>query len=197
MSEIYLTLAVGLVFSTALSLLLLEDWRWNIVALLLQYVGVFVLIFANNPLEIVVIQLVAGWMSVAVLGMALVDTIHEIDQGTTLNLPGKLFRALIAILVALVAVSLLPQALALLPGALPQQIVGGSLLLGVGVLHISLSTFPIRIIIGLLTILAGFSVFYIAAEASTFITTFLAAINLSIALVGAYFLSISSLEVME
>ncbi len=197
MPQIYTTLSVGLVFLTALSLLLFENWRWNAGALALQYLGVFVLIAMSNPVEIAVVKLVAGWMSTAILGMAMVDNSGEIEQKETLNLPGQLFRGLVAILVGLIVFSFLPQALTLFAGVASQQVLGGAFLLGLGLLHISLSTAPVRVIIGLLTITAGFGILYASVEDSIFITTLLAIVNLGIAFVGAYFLSVSSMEVIE
>ncbi|MEA2008111.1 MAG: hypothetical protein U9O54_03240 [Chloroflexota bacterium] len=197
MPEIYITLSVGLVFLTALSLLLFENWRWNVGALTLQYLSVFVLVAMSSSTEIAVVKLVAGWMSVAILGMALVDYSDETEQKDTLNMPGKLFRGLTAVLVGLVVISFLSKALTLFVGAAPQQILGGLFLLGLGLLHISLSASPIRVVIGLLTITAGFGILYASVEESIFVTTLLAIVNLGIAFVGAYFLSVSSMEVIE
>jgi len=197
MPEILPTLAVGLLFLTALSLLLFEDWRLSIGALALQYVGVFVLVTESWPVEIAVVKLVAGWMSVAVLGMALIDYSEENGHGDTLNLSGKLFRFMVAGLVGLVVVSLLPNVLTWFLGATSRQGLGGAFLLGLGLLHLSLSTSPIRIIIGLLTVIAGFGILFAAVEASILITTLLAIVNLGIAFVGAYLLSISSMEIAK
>ncbi len=197
MSEIYPTLAAGLVFLTALSLLIFEDWRSSIGALALQYVGVFVLVAVSWPIEIAVVKLVAGWMSVAVFGMALVDYSEEIEHAYKLNLPGKLFRVMAAALVGLVVISILSDILNTFLGATLQQGLGGAFLLGLGLLHLGLSTTPSRVVVGLLTIIAGFGILYAAVETSILITTLLAIVNLGIAFVGAYLLSVSSLDTAE
>jgi len=194
MPEIYPTLAVGLVFLTALSLLLFEDWRLSAVALVLQYAGVFVLVSVSWPVEMAMVKLVAGWMSVAVLGMALVDHSEEIERGDKLNLPGKAFRALVAVLVGLVVVSLLPNILTWFLGAVPRQGLGGGFLLGLGLLHLWFSTSPTRVVIGLLTVISGFGILFATGEASVLIITLLAIVNLGIAFVGAYLLSLPSME---
>lgn len=194
MPDIYSTLAVGLLFLTALSLLLFEDWRLSVGALVLQYAGAFVLVSMSWPMEMAMVKLVAGWMSVAVLGMALVDYSEEIERGDKLNLPGKLFRALVGGLVGLVVVSILPNILTWFVGAAPRQGLGGGFLLVLGLLHLGLSTSPTRIVIGLLTVISGFGILFATGEASVLVTTLLALVNLGIAFVGAYLLSLSSME---
>ncbi|MBS1250164.1 MAG: hypothetical protein MAG431_01754 [Chloroflexi bacterium] len=197
MPEIIPTLAVALVFLTAFSLLLFENWRLSIGALALQYTGAFLLVAQSWPMQIAVVKLVAGWMSVAVFGMALIDHFQETEQETILNLPGRLFRTLVAILVGLVIISLLPDILNWFLGATLRQGLGGAFLLGLGLLHLGLSTSPGRVIIGLLTVISGFEVVYAAVETSILLTSLLAVVNLGIAFVGAYLLSLSSLDIAE
>lgn len=197
MPDIFPILAVGVVFLSALSLLLFDDWRLSIGALSLQYLGSFVLIAVSWTLEIATVKLVTGWMSVAVFGMALVDYSKESEQGDKLNLPGKLFRVMVAALVGLVVVSLLPNILIWFSTATIQQGLGGAFLLGLGLLHLGLSDAPSRVIMGLLTVMAGFETLYAAVETSIFLSTLLALTNLGIAFVGAYLLSLSSIDVVE
>ena len=47
----------------------MRDWRWSIILLALQYLGMFVLTLQHWPLSMASVKVVAGWMSAAILGM--------------------------------------------------------------------------------------------------------------------------------
>jgi hypothetical protein len=64
-------------------------------------------------------------------------------------------------------------------------------------LHLGLTTSPLRVILGLLTVLGGFEVIYAALEGSILVAGLLAAITLGLAMIGAYLISVSSLEEAE
>ena len=49
--------------------------------------------------------------------------------------------------------------------------------------------FAVRVILGLLTLLAGFEIIYAAVESSELVAAALAVVNLGLALTGAYLLS--------
>ncbi|OQX64595.1 MAG: hypothetical protein B5M51_03245 [Anaerolinea sp. 4484_236] len=77
----------------------------------------------------------------------------------------------------------------ILPGIGLAEVAGSLLLLGMGLLHLGMTIQPLRVIIGLLTILAGFEMLYAAVETSTLVAALLAVINLGLALVGSYLLT--------
>jgi hypothetical protein len=58
-----------------------------------------------------------------------------------------------------------------------------------GFLHLGLTNRPLRVILGLMTVLAGFEVLYAALERASLVSGLLAAVNLSLAMVGAYLIS--------
>jgi len=58
--------------------------------------------------------------------------------------------------------------------------------MGMGLLHLGLTAQPIRSILGLLTVLAGFEIIYATIETSLLVNAILAAITLSLAFTGAY-----------
>jgi hypothetical protein len=68
------------------------------------------------------------------------------------------------------------------------------MLIGMGLLQLSLTSHPLKVIIGLLTALSGFEIIYAAIETSTLVTGLLAGITLALALVGAYLLISPSME---
>ena len=66
---------------------------------------------------------------------------------------------------------------------------GSLLLMGMGLLQLGTSATPLRVVLGLLTVLAGFEIIYAAVESSTLVAALLSTINLSLALTGVYMLN--------
>ena len=64
---------VFLFIATSVVNLVSRDWRVMIIALGIQYLGVFILVSLTWPLEMAVIKLVTGLIASAVLGMELVN----------------------------------------------------------------------------------------------------------------------------
>jgi hypothetical protein len=71
---------------------------------------------------------------------------------------------------------------------------GGLLLVGMGLLHLGLTSQILRVVIGLMTVLSGFEIIYATVEGSVLVAALLAVINLGLALVGSYLLIASSVE---
>jgi uncharacterized membrane protein len=65
---------------------------------------------------------------------------------------------------------------------------GSLLLIGMGLLHLGITSYVLRVVIGLMTVLSGFEILYSAVEGSILVAALLAVINLGLALVGAYLL---------
>ncbi len=186
--------AVILVSLTATFILISKDWRLCILALAVQYVGVFILVDASWPVEMAVAKMVAGWMSGAILGIAMASTSaawRNPDQSMHF---GPVFRVLAAIIVALTISSLVMHSDTWLSMINSPIRWGSFLLIGFGILQLSLGSHPLRVIIGLMTALSGFEVVYAAIETSTMVTGLLAGVNLGLALVGAYLLVAPAME---
>lgn len=171
-------------------LLVSEDWRLSISVLAVMYVGVFVVVALSWPVEMAVVKLVTGWMSGAVLGMALVGLPEEMRQSTRTSTATSIFRLVVAGMVLLVAISLAPRMGGWIPEIAPAQAYGGAILIGLGLLHLGLTAHPLRVTLGLLTVLAGFEIWYAAAETSTLLTGLMAGVDLGLALLGAYLISL-------
>lgn len=186
--------AVVLVSLTGVFLILGRDWRLSIIALVIQYFSVFVLVSISWVLEMAAVKLVAGWMAGAVLGMALIGTPERSPEGRSIVLSSVLFRLLVAGLVGLLVVSMAPRMAPWVPGITREQLYGGLILIGMGLLHLALTSEPLRVILGLLTVLAGFEILYAAVETSALVSGLLAGVNLGLALVGAYLLAVPTLE---
>jgi hypothetical protein len=185
----------GLIAITSIALLLASDWRWLILALAGQYVGVFLLVWVSWPLEQAVVKLIAGWMGGAVLGTTLLSVDEtSVASGPSIN---RLFRTFAALLVILITTSLTSRLAEWVPGASAAQVWGGLLLFGMGLLHLGLTQQPLRVVLALLTLFSGFEILYSAVEDSILITGLLAITTLSLALVGAYLVLAPTLEEVE
>ncbi len=185
--------AVGILLLTSTVLLISSDWRWGILALAGQYVGVFLIVWLSWPLEMAVVKLVAGWMAGAVLGLTMVG-IHGISGLPETRTINRLFRFFASGLVILVVFSLAPRLIQWVPQIRVDQVWAAALLIGMGLLHLGLTSQPLRVILALLTVLAGFEVLYAALESSTLVAGLLASVNLGLALVGSYMLLLPTLE---
>jgi hypothetical protein len=197
MSNLLELSAIFLVTLTALLLLTIRDWRWGILALAVQYVGVIVLVALSWPLEIALVKIVAGWMAGAVLGLAMANA-PEMWRGEEHSWPsGRLFRLLTAGLTWLVVISLVPRITSWVPGIDRSVAWGGLTLISFGLLHLALTTQPLRVALGLLTLLSGFEILYAAVQTSTLVAGLLATVNIAIALTGAYLIIAPGMEKAE
>ena len=176
----------GLLLLTSFGLVLASDWRWLILALAGQYMGVFLLVWISWPLEQAVVKVIAGWMGGAVLGTTL---LNQPGGTTSAGQPiNRLFRFFAGLLILLLTVSVAPLLVEWVPGASIVQAWGGSLLIGMGLLHLGLTQQPLRVVLSLLTLLAGFEILYSVVEDSILVAGLLALSTLGLSLVGAYLL---------
>jgi hypothetical protein len=176
-----------LAIATSTGLLLSRDWRWSLGLLAAQYLSVFWMIQTHWPVTMAAAKLVTGWMACAVLGIAQLNAVRNEDTGTTWP-QGRLFRLFAAgmVIVGTFAVSLRVTGWL----GLGLSVAWGSLLLiGLGLLHLGVTTESFQVVIGLLTVLAGFEILYAAVESSILVTALLAVVNLGLALAGAFFLN--------
>jgi hypothetical protein len=186
--------AVILVSLTSIYILVGSDWRYCIGALAMQYVGVFMMVYTSWPLEMAIAKMVAGWMAGAILGIAMTnvpDTWRDSEKSIKF---GPIFRILAALMLALTITSLVIHTATWLSMISIPILWGSFILISFGLLQLSLTSHPLRVIIGLLTSLSGFEIIYAAIETSTLVTGLLAGVNLGLALVGAYILIAPTME---
>ncbi len=178
-----------LIIFTATGLLFSRDWRWSLGLLALQYLCVFWMVQTQWPVSMASAKLVTGWMACAVLGIAQRNAGGATETTSSWH-EGRLFSIFAAgmVLAAMFALSL--RGVAWLGLSLP-VVWGGLLLIGLGLLHLAITSDAFRVICGLLTLLSGFEVLYAAVESSTLVTALLAVVNLGLALTGAYILNIA------
>ncbi len=183
--------AVLLSFGAALMLLLTNNWRNTLAYLAILYLGVFGLTLTHWTLSMAAVKLVTGWMAATILGItrsALDPQLAAPQEDSSLP-EGTLFRIFATAILALAMLSATSSVMSILPGIGAAEVSGSLLLMTMGLLHLGLTTEPERVVIGLLTVLAGFEILYAAVETSILVAALLAVINLGLALVGAYLIS--------
>lgn len=181
-------IAVILILITSTGLLLVRDWRWSIILLAVQYLGMFILTLLHWPVGMASVKLVAGWMSAAILGMTRSGFPSQLINERSIWPRGRLFRLFAAGIILLIVSAVTPSVDTIMADA-GYAVSGGSLLLvGMGLLHLGITSSTLRVVIGLLTVLSGFEILYSAVEGSVLVAALLATINLGLALVGAYLL---------
>lgn len=190
-------IAVLVIVLTSVGLLLARDWRWSIILLAVQFLGMFVLTLQHWPLGMASVKVVAGWMSAAVLGMTRSGlTGEEADEEAAWH-RGRLFRLFVAGIVLLIAAVVTPGVDTVMADAGFPVTNGSLVLIGMGLLHLGISTRVLRVTIGLMTVLSGFEILYAAVEGSVLVAALLAVINLGLALVGAYLMVASDQPEVE
>lgn len=188
-TEIISWLSVGLILATSATILINRDWRVSLGALALQYIAVFWLVSRHLPFVMGSVKLIAGWMVVAALGMTRLGLTNlDREEEDTFWPRGRWFQIILIMIVALVTAGATPRIEAAIPGLGLPVIAGGLLLIGAGVFHLGVTSDLLRVILGLLTMLAGFEIIYAAVESSILVTGFLAVTNLGLGIVGSYLL---------
>lgn len=175
-------------------LLILSDRRISILIILaVQYLLASLLVWATLSLQVAVARLVTGLVVSVILGLA----VRSVGLGTRFSrsriLPsGRAFRLISSLLIAVSAVGIARGPwVAILE--LPQVVSLGALVMaGLGLLQIGLFDAPLRIGIGLLTMLSGFEIAYGIIEPSLAIIALFALVNVGIALVTSYLVMLAT-----
>jgi hypothetical protein len=200
--------AVIVVSVTSFALLVITNWRMNIILLAVQFVGIFILLTANWSLQLASTNLLSGLIAGTVLGMArytsrpVDDDKNQVlrtsprkqflDNIGLLSAGGILFQLLAAGLVILAVIYITPILIIQLPELSSSVGLGGLILTGMGLLKLGFTDTAFGNIIGLLTTFSGFIVIYSSIEDSVLVIGLLSVVLLGISLVGAYLLVISN-----
>lgn len=183
-------IVVGSVLVTSTGLLISRDWRLALGLLGLQYIGVFWLTNQHWPVSMAAIKLVTGWMAIATLGITRLNLKDVPNEGGQFWPQGRLFRLFAAGIVIVIIITAVPRVEGIIPGIGLPVIAGSLILIGLGLLQLGMTAQPFSIIIGLLTVLSGFEALYAALESSVLVAAMLSVVNLGLALVGAYLLTV-------
>jgi hypothetical protein len=182
-------IAVGLLLFTSVGLLINRDWRIALGLMAAQYVGMFWLVQQHWPLSMAAAKMVTGWMAIATIGITYQNRPLDTEYREQAWPEGRLFRLFAAGIIAILVLIITPVVPNILPGIGLPEVAGSLILLGMGILHLGITAQPFRVILGLLTVFAGFETIYAALEGSVLVAALLAGINLGLALAGSYLLA--------
>ena len=185
-------IVVVIVILTSVGLLIARDWRWSIILLAVQYLGMFMLTLQHWPLGMASVKVVAGWMSAAILGMTRSGLSNEDLDEERIWPRGRLFRLFAAAIVVVIVAAATPSVDTIMADASFPVTTGSLILIGMGLLQLGITNYILRVTIGLMTVLSGFEILYAAVEGSVLVAALLAIINLGLALVGSYLLIAST-----
>lgn len=184
------SIPVLLLILSSFFLILFLGWRYALLALIVQYVGVFWLIAQTLPIGLAAVKLIIGWMAGAILASSQISLGEDLPVS---DLSGRIFRGFVVIFGVIVAFSILPAAESWIPVE-RSLLSGGLILLISGLIQLGLTSNPFRLSIGLLTFLAGFEMIYSGLVSSVLVVGLLGLINLGVGVAGSYFILSSSLE---
>jgi hypothetical protein len=190
MSETLRTVLAGILLLSAAINLVRRQWTLNIFALGFQYICIFLLILEVRSAFLAGIKLIVGLMVSLMLYLTLKSS--GLIESTLLRrhvTSGEIFRGTIALLLALISFLAAP---ALQQSVFPQSsqlLLTASLgLILFGLFQMGTITEPLYLVIGLLTFLSGFELLYASLEFSRLLEALLTAVNLSLALIGSFFI---------
>ncbi|HWQ04673.1 MAG TPA: hypothetical protein VN452_04905 [Longilinea sp.] len=174
-----------LLIASSLTLLISQNWRWSIIALAVLYLGMFWMITWQWSLGLAAVKLVTGWMAGAVLGVS--QPGNALEETGFPRLPGRGFKVVTASLIWVLAFAIAPSLQKFFPSE-TNYVLGAIILIGMGLLQLGMSHRPLRVILGLFTVLSGFELLYAAVENSVLVAGLISGVNLGLALAGAYLL---------
>ncbi|MEN6393576.1 MAG: hypothetical protein ABFD53_07205 [Anaerolineaceae bacterium] len=194
-----------LIIFALIGIIVSDNWRFTIICLSVQYLGCVLILIHNLPFVLAASKLIAGWIAAAILGMAIAGLPAEEMQWLGYNAEKKegsfrsqrIFRLLIALMMALVVISIVPKIREFVPGIENVQSFASALMISLSIIQLSLISRPFDVVVGLLVLLSGFEIMYFVVETSALVTGLLEVIDLGLALVGAYLIIAPTLEHVE
>lgn len=184
MSNLVTVLLTLAAISAGLMMLISSNWRWTLSGLAIQYLVAFLLVAQIWPIGLAAIKLVAGWIAGILLALANISSALEESQEEMRSV--VIFRGLSALLLLIIVFSITPTINLWIPIPYPFLLIG-LLMISLGLLHFGISQQPLRVILGLLTLLIGFEIIYSALEGSALLAAILAAITIALGMLGSYF----------
>jgi hypothetical protein len=190
MTELLESLPVYLALLASLLNLVRRQWTLNLIALLVQFVCLFPILLKIMPLQLALIHPFTGLMVTLILYLTLVGVggIESVNLRRRLT-SGEIFRGLAGIFLIVTLRAFLPQ----IQQAVFPTVSGNHLFLSLGLILIGLLQLgtirePFYLAIGVLTFLSGFELLYSALEFSFLLEALFVAVNLLLAIVGAFFI---------
>ena len=175
---------IAATFAALLLILVGNDWRLRIAGLAIIDLLAFITILQVWPVALASVKLIAGWMGIILISASQVSN-PEKDKIQTFN-SLVIFRLLIVILVWIVITAEASAFNDWIPIPYTNLYVGLVIIAG-GLIYASVNQVMFDVIIGLLTLLAGFDIIYSSLEGSALVTGIYALIVILISLLNSYF----------
>lgn len=186
--EILSNISFIIIVVTAMIILIFRDWRFNAVALGLQYLAAFALFNLSFPVGIAVVKLIVGWMATAAIAITCIRQMEIKDSSEPIS--SLFFRAMIGLITIIVIFILAPAIQEnVFPGVRLVILQSGLMLMALALMQLGTNADPYLTIISLLSFMSGFEIIHAALEISTLLNSLLVVVNLGLALVGVYFIS--------
>jgi hypothetical protein len=189
-TDLIYAIALYLALFASLLILIRRQWTLNLLTLAVQFLCLFPILRSYLPFQPALIQPFTGLMVTLILYLTLLNVggIKRIDlrQRPT---SGELFRALAGILLLSLLRAFIPQLQPAVFPTVPSTYLFLSLgLLVLGILQLGTTREPFYLAIGILTFLTGFQLLYNRLDFSLMLEALLVAVNLLLAIVGAFFI---------
>ncbi len=178
----------GLALAFALINLVRRDWASTVIVLALQYLALFLLIFSFAETSFALIRILVGWMSTLVIYLTLASSgmLKKLEWPPRFS-ASQGMRLMMGLLVIAVIWALAPNLGREVFPFTPQMVLVTSLgLMVLGILQVGMREEPIYVTVALLTFFSGLGLLYGSIERSTVLEGLFAALDLSLALTGAY-----------
>lgn len=188
--ESYLNLLpLVVIFIACVALFVFPTWRRALIGLGVLFLMAFIFYLQVWPFTMSAVKLITGWMVVVTLFFSPIREEFP-DPGITGHQVFKFVALIFIWVVAFLITSKINQYFQIKPEILFAAIA----IFGTGLLQLGMTTSPFYILTGILLVFAGFEILYASIETSILINGLLALMNLLIALVGSYLLSLKNEE---
>jgi hypothetical protein len=170
--------------------IVLNDRRLIVGMLAGEYFALAWLTALVLPVQMSAVKLLAGLMACGALAIAAVPRRKQRPEAWHWFIPSsRLFRLLAVAIVLVFSWGVTRLGWTPVPNLPVESSFGFLFLIGAGLLHIGISEEPLRVGIGLLTMLAGFEIAYSAIEPSLAVMALLGALHLGISIVVSYLMT--------
>ena len=183
MDKWYNFFPVAMILAALLGLFLFNNWRRQVISLVALYLGMFILLVQVNPFTLAAVKLISGWMSALLLGLIIPKEKVPPAEGLLSN---QIFRVFCSIFIWVIAY-LISKSVGDIFSVNSLVVFISLAIFGSGLLQLGMKVDPLQVVLGILTVFAGFELLYTSIESSVLINGLLAAMNLLIALLGTFF----------
>lgn len=173
-----------LVAATATALVVVERPGIQIGILAIQYSSVAWLTSLALPPQVAAVKLVAGLIACGILALTVAKSRPAAESAS--GIAGRAFRAIAGILIMAAALGIGQSNWMRVPDIRPEAIMAAAILMSMGLLQLGLFRNPLRVSIGIITLLSGFEIAYSVIEPALAILALLASVHIGLAIVVSY-----------